>query len=167
VKTGVQRIYNWWKELDSGFRRNDGKTCFFPFYEFIKFRKENSIWKASRWNPPNPPLEKGVKGDFWDCLDVKIHSSGRNAAELCWYLSVSDIFSQEVIRVHPRPILSFVFKPFANIKSVFICVHLCPKNSSEFVGATRRVARMEFGVKDDRVLFLILGLFYPCPSVSH
>jgi len=114
-----------------------------------------------------------VKGDFWDCLDVKIHSSGRNAAELCWYLSVSDIFYQEVIRVHPRPIISFVFKPFANIKSVFICVHLCPKNSSEFVGATRRVARTEFGVKDDRVLFLVLGLFlsvsirvHPCPIRS-
>jgi hypothetical protein len=30
------------------------------------------------------------------------------------------------IRVHPRPIRSFVFKSFANIKSVFICVHLCP-----------------------------------------
>ncbi len=30
------------------------------------------------------------------------------------------------IRVHPRPIGSFAFKAFANIKSVFICVHLCP-----------------------------------------
>jgi hypothetical protein len=36
VKTGVQGTYNWWKELDSGFRRNDGKTHFLTFYEFIK-----------------------------------------------------------------------------------------------------------------------------------
>jgi hypothetical protein len=36
VKTGVQETYNWWKELDSGFRRNDGKTHFLTFYEFIK-----------------------------------------------------------------------------------------------------------------------------------
>jgi hypothetical protein len=27
-----------------------------------------------------------------------------------------------LIRVHPRPIQSFGFKSFANIKSVFICV---------------------------------------------
>ena len=30
------------------------------------------------------------------------------------------------ICVHPRPIRSFVFKSLANIKSVFICVYLCP-----------------------------------------
>jgi hypothetical protein len=30
------------------------------------------------------------------------------------------------IRVHPRPITHFVFKYFVNIKSEFICVHLCP-----------------------------------------
>jgi len=36
VKTGVQEIYNWWKELDSGFRRNDGKAHFWTFYEAIK-----------------------------------------------------------------------------------------------------------------------------------
>jgi hypothetical protein len=36
VKTGVQETYNWWKELDSGFRRNDGKNHFLTFYEFIK-----------------------------------------------------------------------------------------------------------------------------------
>jgi len=38
VKTGVQGTYNWWKELDSGFRRNDGKHHFLTFYEFIIFR---------------------------------------------------------------------------------------------------------------------------------
>ena len=37
MKTGVQGTYNWWKELDSGFRRNDGKTHFLTFYEFINF----------------------------------------------------------------------------------------------------------------------------------
>jgi hypothetical protein len=36
VKTGVQGTYNWRKELDSGFRRNDRKTCFVTFYGFIK-----------------------------------------------------------------------------------------------------------------------------------
>jgi hypothetical protein len=36
VKTGVQRIFNWWKELDSGFRRNDGQTCFLTFYDSIQ-----------------------------------------------------------------------------------------------------------------------------------
>ena len=30
------------------------------------------------------------------------------------------------IRVHPRPIQSFVFTSLANKKSVFICVYLCP-----------------------------------------
>jgi len=30
------------------------------------------------------------------------------------------------IRVHPRPNRSFVVRSFADIKSVFICVHLCP-----------------------------------------
>ena len=37
MKTGVQGTYNWWKELDSGFRRNDGKHHFLTFYEFITF----------------------------------------------------------------------------------------------------------------------------------
>jgi hypothetical protein len=37
VKTGVQGTYNCWKELDSGFRRNDGKHHFLTFYEFISF----------------------------------------------------------------------------------------------------------------------------------
>ena len=37
MKTGVQGTYNWWKELDSGFRRNDGKTHSLTFYEIIKF----------------------------------------------------------------------------------------------------------------------------------
>jgi hypothetical protein len=41
VKTGVQETNNWWKELDSGFRRNDGKNHFLTFYEFIKIAK----WK--------------------------------------------------------------------------------------------------------------------------
>jgi hypothetical protein len=32
-----------------------------------------------------------------------------------------------LIRVHPYPIMYFIFKSFANLKPVFICVHLCPK----------------------------------------
>ncbi len=35
MKTGVQRIYNYLKELDSGFRRNDEKTRITTFYETI------------------------------------------------------------------------------------------------------------------------------------
>jgi hypothetical protein len=35
-------------------------------------------------------------------------------------LNASSVF----IRVHPRPIMSFALKSLANIKSVFICVHL-------------------------------------------
>ena len=35
VKTGVQRIYNYLKRLDSGFRRNEGKQHFKTFYETI------------------------------------------------------------------------------------------------------------------------------------
>jgi hypothetical protein len=35
VKTGVEGTYNYCKELDSGFRRNDGKTNFLTSYEFI------------------------------------------------------------------------------------------------------------------------------------
>jgi len=35
VKTGVQRISNYLKEMDSGFRRNDEKTKITTFYEFI------------------------------------------------------------------------------------------------------------------------------------
>jgi hypothetical protein len=37
VETGVQRIYNYLKKLDSGFRRNDRKPHFQTSYEFIKF----------------------------------------------------------------------------------------------------------------------------------
>ena len=36
VKTGVKGIYNYSKKMDSGFRRNDGKTDFWTFYETIK-----------------------------------------------------------------------------------------------------------------------------------
>ena len=36
VETGVQRIYNYLKRLDSGFRRNDEKPHFQTFYEVIK-----------------------------------------------------------------------------------------------------------------------------------
>jgi hypothetical protein len=36
VKTGVQKLCNQLKKLDSGFRRNDKKWCFSTFYEFIK-----------------------------------------------------------------------------------------------------------------------------------
>ena len=35
MKTGVQRIYNYLKKLDSGFRRNDRKPHFQTSYEFI------------------------------------------------------------------------------------------------------------------------------------
>ena len=35
VKTGVQMVCNYLKELDSGFRWNDGKLYFPTFYEFI------------------------------------------------------------------------------------------------------------------------------------
>jgi hypothetical protein len=38
LETGVQKIYNWVKELDSGFRRNDEKPHFLPSYEFINIR---------------------------------------------------------------------------------------------------------------------------------
>jgi hypothetical protein len=40
VKTGVQRIYNDLKRLDSGFRRNDGKPHFQTFYKIINFRTQ-------------------------------------------------------------------------------------------------------------------------------
>jgi hypothetical protein len=36
MKTGVQKLCNKLKKLDSGFRRNDKKWCFSTFYEFIK-----------------------------------------------------------------------------------------------------------------------------------
>ena len=35
MKTGVQKLCNQLKKLDSGFRRNDKKWCFSTFYEFI------------------------------------------------------------------------------------------------------------------------------------
>jgi hypothetical protein len=35
VETGVQKIYNYLKELDSGFRRYDSPKSFQTFYEFI------------------------------------------------------------------------------------------------------------------------------------
>ena len=37
MKTGVQKLCNELKKLDSGFHRNDKKWCFSTFYEFIKF----------------------------------------------------------------------------------------------------------------------------------
>jgi len=37
VKTGVQRIDNYLKRLDSGFRRNDGKQHLNTFYEIVKY----------------------------------------------------------------------------------------------------------------------------------
>ena len=37
MKTGVQKLCNQLKKLDSGFHRNDKKWCFSTFYEFIKF----------------------------------------------------------------------------------------------------------------------------------
>ena len=39
MKTGVQKICNDSKILDSGFRRNDGKGRFATFYESVKFRE--------------------------------------------------------------------------------------------------------------------------------
>ena len=36
------------------------------------------------------------------------------------------LFLSAFIRVYPCPLMSFVFKSFANVGSVFICVHLCP-----------------------------------------
>jgi hypothetical protein len=67
VKTGVQEIYNWWKELDSGLRRNDGKTFFLTFYEFIRLVHpifyENRISsklvdRSSLWKPGKGPEGK-------------------------------------------------------------------------------------------------------------
>jgi len=37
VKTGVQRILNQLKRLDSGFRRNDNRYLFLAFCEIINF----------------------------------------------------------------------------------------------------------------------------------
>jgi hypothetical protein len=42
VKTGVQRIYNDLKRLDSGFRRNDGKPRLRTSDEAIKVENPNS-----------------------------------------------------------------------------------------------------------------------------
>jgi hypothetical protein len=42
VETGVQGTHDEWKELDSGFRRNDGKTYFLTFYDFVKDCKGDS-----------------------------------------------------------------------------------------------------------------------------
>jgi hypothetical protein len=39
VKTGVQRSSDFFKLLDSGFRRNDGKIPFPTFYEAIRHRQ--------------------------------------------------------------------------------------------------------------------------------
>jgi len=41
VETGVQKIFNYLKTLDSGFRRNDGKTDFETFNEIIKLVTSN------------------------------------------------------------------------------------------------------------------------------
>ena len=41
MKTGVQKIYNCSKRLDSGLRRNDRKAPFLTFYEFIKHVKKD------------------------------------------------------------------------------------------------------------------------------
>ena len=35
AKAGVQMFYNYSQELDSGFRRNDGKMLYWTFYESI------------------------------------------------------------------------------------------------------------------------------------
>ena len=39
MKTGVQKLCNQLKKLDSGFRRNDKKWCFSTFYETINTDK--------------------------------------------------------------------------------------------------------------------------------
>jgi len=58
VETGVQGTYNWWKELDSGFRRNDGNSHFLTFYEFIKI--EDLV--KSRISSPSAEGDEG-EGD--------------------------------------------------------------------------------------------------------
>ena len=54
VKTGVQIFYNHMKTLDSGFRRNDGKTNFETFYEIINTKyytkKSRKIFKIAEKN---------------------------------------------------------------------------------------------------------------------
>jgi len=53
VETGVQRIYNYLKRLDSGFRRNDSKTHFPTFYEIINYTSPTI---------PHPPLDLPLRG---------------------------------------------------------------------------------------------------------
>jgi hypothetical protein len=56
VKTGVQIVYNHSKILDSGFRRNDGKTNFKTFYEINNFPAD-SFWV------------KKIINSFWSKVD--------------------------------------------------------------------------------------------------
>jgi quinol monooxygenase YgiN len=56
VKTGVQRIYNYSKTLDSGFRWNDGKRLFRTSYETIK----SHILKICVYRRPNEKEEKMI-----------------------------------------------------------------------------------------------------------
>ena len=51
----------------------------------------------------------------------EINPSNQDSFTTVFVHNASSVF----IRVHPRPIQSFVFKSFANIRSVFICVYLC------------------------------------------
>jgi hypothetical protein len=43
AKAGVQRLYNYLNELDSGFRRNDEKEPFRTICEFIKYHRKEII----------------------------------------------------------------------------------------------------------------------------
>jgi hypothetical protein len=69
VKTGVQIVYNHSKILNSGFRRNDGKTNFKTFYEVNNFPAD-SFWL------------KKIINSFWSRVDLgksiyKILATGR------------------------------------------------------------------------------------------
>jgi len=50
VKTGVQEVYKFLKELDSGFRRNDRKTFFQTFYESIIVDSQKLAKKTKKIN---------------------------------------------------------------------------------------------------------------------
>ena len=43
MKTGVQKLCNQMKKLDSGFRRNDKKWCFSIFYETVKLKSDGRL----------------------------------------------------------------------------------------------------------------------------
>ena len=65
VKTGVQKLCNQLKKLDSGFRRNDKKWCFSTFYEFISFEISKSPFR------PITPITNNVLWTTDDPIDKK------------------------------------------------------------------------------------------------